>query len=689
MPATHTFHRDERQAYRKFLDALAVPRVARLASVIIATDLLLFSILRAVFYLYFRHPEDPVAQGALMKSFYIGMKFDMRLALLMVLPLLVLGALPRAGVFRGWPGRLFFTAYLVLVHFAVFIAYAFDFGHYAYLEERLNATALRFLANLGISAEMIWQTYPVLWIGAGLLACVLVIWIFFSRLIGRGLRYTPVPGGRLMRMAAGLVVAMLVIGGIYGKFSRYPLRWSDAYFSPHKFSSEVALNPVLYLAETLGLQAETFDIQKARAYYPDIAALLGVDHPDPEALDYSRSRSGPGAVSGDPNVVVVILESFAFFKTGIMGNPLDPTPFFDSIAREGLLFRRFYTPSSGTARSVWALITGLPDVESRETSSRNPLIVKQHSIVNAFEGYDKLYFLGGSVNWANIRGLLSSNIEGIEIYEEGSYTSKVEDVWGISDLKLFEEANRVLAARKAPFFAIVQTSGNHRPYTIPDENMGFEPVDPGSQEKVKRYGFESIKEFNSFRFMDHSIGHFIAEASKEDYFRNTIFVFFGDHGLPGTSPTMLKSEQQLALTVFHVPLVIYAPGLIEGGLEYDTVASELDVLPTLASLASKPYLNTGLGRALLGDSSDTGDSERYAFTIVGQGRTPEIGLVSDRFYFRTLVSDGKGTLHEYYGDEPRRDVTAMYPEIAARMDRLARAYYESARYIRYHNAPGQ
>jgi len=684
MSATHTFHRDERPRYIKLLDSLAVPRVARLAFVIVAADLLVFSLLRVVFYIYFSHPDDPVSTGLLMKSFFIGLKFDLRLALLMVLPILVLGPLPVIGVFRGLAGRFIFTAYLVIVHVLAFIVYAFDFGHYAYLEERLNATALRFVGNLSISAEMIWETYPVLWITSGLLVFVLCVWIFFHVLIGRGTRYMPVPGGRLMRWVAGFVVAALVLFGLYGKLSYYPLRWSDAYFSPHKFSSEVALNPILYFVETMGLQAKHYDMEKTRAYYPDIASYLGVDYPDQQALDYSRLSQRAGPLNGSPNVVVVILESFAFYKTGILGNPLDPTPNFDRIARDGLLFRRYYSPSSGTARSVWAFLTGLPDVEHRKTSSRNPLIVKQRTIVSAFEGYDRSYFLGGSANWANIRGLLSSNIEGIRIMEEGSYTSPRVDVWGISDLSLFEEANRQLALKKGPFFSIIQTSGNHRPYTIPEDNKGFEILDPGGDKKVKRYGFESLEEFNSFRFMDHSIGHFIDEARKEDYFNNTIFVFFGDHGLPGSSPAMLKSEQQLSLTIFHVPLLIYAPGLIEGGRQYEKVASEIDVLPTIASMTSRKYLNTALGRDLFDDSLD---KERYAFTIVGQGRTPEIGLVSEDFYFRTFVEDGKGSLHEYRSDDPRKDVSALYPDVADRMERIARAYYESARYIRYHNSP--
>lgn len=676
---------------RKILDAMAVPRLARLAFAVIALDVLAFSLLRAGFYLYFRSPLDPVPSGPLLKAFYIGMKFDVRLALLIALPLFVLGPVRGIGVFRGRAGRLLFTLYLVIAHFLAFAFYSLDFGHYAYLEERLNATALRFVENLAISVEMIWQTYPIVWIGAGLFVFIALAWLVFWRLIRRGAMHEPHRPGWLGRWAMRLVVLVLVLGGIYGKASNYPLRWSDAYFSPHKFASELALNPILYFAETMGLQEEPYDKDKARMYYPLMASYLKVDEPGPGAgvLDYSRLRPARGQVEGSPNVVVVLLESFVHYKVGAFGNPLDPTPNFDRLSREGMFFKRFYTPSTGTARSVFAFLTGLPDVESRETSSRNPLIVKQRSMIDVFEDYDKYYFLGGSVNWANIRGLLSHNIEGIEIYEEGSYSSPRGDVWGISDLHLFEEADRVLASRdegekaegKKPFFAIIQTSGNHRPYTIPGDNRGFKYSEQEDEEKTRRYGFYSTEEYNSYRFMDHSIGFFMREAKKHAYFDNTVFVFFGDHGLPGNSPTMLKSEQQLYLTNFHVPLLIYAPSMM-GGLEVDKVASELDVLPTLASLLGMEGVNTTLGRDLLDPAYD---GERYAFTITGQGRTPEIGVISKGFYYRTFLKDGDGTLHEYLSDTPRDDVSGRFPGVAAEMDRMARAYYETARYIRYHN----
>ena len=131
----------------------------------------------------------------------------------------------------------------------------------------------------------------------------------------------------------------------------------------------------------------------------------------------------------------------------------------------------------------------MPDIELNKTSSRNPLVVRQHTIINAFKGYDKYYFLGGSANWGEIRGLLLHNIPGLHVFEEGSYSSPRVDVWGISDLNLFEEANKVLRKKKGkPFFAIIQTSGNHKPYTIPDDNRGFKVL-AADEDEVVKYGF--------------------------------------------------------------------------------------------------------------------------------------------------------------------------------------------------------
>ena len=659
-------------------------RFFRLISVLVLFNVLIFTALRFVFLYQFHNPADPLSANLLLKSLYIGLKFDLRLVLIINLPVFLFARIKYVSIFDRPSGHTLWSVYIAVINSLILVLYMIDFGYYAYLKERLNASAIRFTYNPLISLQMMWETYPILWGIAGLVLFIFLFTKLFKYIIKSvtSASFSKLLGWKNIMLYSLMIV--LWIAGIYGKFSYYPLRWSDAFSSPHHFASSLALNPVLHVFDTLKNREVKYDIDETRKYYDLVASYLGVEHPDKESLNFARHIKHPHAGPEKPNIIFVIIESLAFHKTGISGNPLNPTPNFDAIAKESLLFNRFYVPHAGTARSVFTFITGLPDVEVNKTSSRNPLIVKQHTILSAFDGYKKLYFLGGSASWANIRGLLSHNIPEIEIYEEGSYDSSRVDVWGISDLYLFQETNNVLNKIKdRPFLAIIQTSGSHRPYTIPKDNRGFE-YRKENEDEIKKYGYDSVEEFNAFRFIDHSIGLFMETARKEKYFDNTIFVFFGDHGLPGHSEHISKAEEHLSLTRVHVPLFIYAPSIIPEGKVLDTIASEVDVLPTIASLTSTSYLNTTLGRNLLDTSHDM---NRYSFMILSHGPVSEIGLLDSSSYF-TMNNDGSNKrLHLLDNQNPRDNVLKEYTEKAESMEQLCRGLYETSRYLSYHNAP--
>jgi phosphoglycerol transferase MdoB-like AlkP superfamily enzyme len=662
-----------------------IPRLTRFAALIALLYTLTFSSARLIFWRLFDNPEDPLIGHDLLQALYLGLKFDLRLALLILLPLLLFGWWRPISPFDSRLGRALWRGYLLLATLVVVVFYVTDFGHFAYLHERVDSSALRFLANPLISMEMVWQSYPV------------IIWtvalLLFFAAIHLGLR-------QMLQLCAarphqtlrgwrktGVVTAtfFLVLFGLYGKLSAYPLRWSDAFFSTHSFASAVASNPVLYFYETYKTSlAQPYDIAAVRRFYPQLADWLGVDHPDEAKLNFIRQVTPAHQPDKPYNVVVVILESFAAYKSGLSGNPLKPTPNFDAVGTNGLYFKNFYTPTTGTARSVFATIAGIPDVLiGSETSSRNPRMVNQQAVMDQFVGYNRHYFLGGSASWANIRGLLANNIRDLHIHEEGSYESPVIDVWGISDLDLFKEADKVLKHETKPFIAVIQTSGNHRPYTIPENNEGFE-LKHASAEMLAKHGFESEEEFNSYRFMDHSIGWFMRKVKEEGYFDNTIFAFYGDHGITGNAGAhTYKADTQLGLGSNRVPFVIYAPSLIPQGEVVDTVASEVDVMTSLASLSGQPHINTTLGRDLFNPAYD---NDRNAF-IIAHGANTTIGLVNSEFYFQMpLNGNGKGeSLHRLHSDEPRMNLIEQYPQQARQMERLTRGLYESARYISNNN----
>ena len=68
-----------------------LPALARFLLALVAINLLVFVAFRAVFWFAFRETLAGASWGDLAKAVYLGSKFDLRLALLLVLPLALLG----------------------------------------------------------------------------------------------------------------------------------------------------------------------------------------------------------------------------------------------------------------------------------------------------------------------------------------------------------------------------------------------------------------------------------------------------------------------------------------------------------------------------------------------------------------------------------------------------------------------
>ncbi len=661
-----------------------IPKLVRFLFIVFVINLGVFTLWRLVFWQYFANPADPIPVNELLRAFYLGFKYDVRLSLIMLLPVYLLAWYRPINLFGGLLPRRLWLGYLVVVMSLVLLFYSVNFAYFSYLHVPLDATALRFLQNMETSMLMVWQSYPIIWIALGIILLVtLYLWGLNHMVLRLGRLVKPDVSRRRHVLTVSFVTFIMILG-MYGKVSWYPLRWSDAFATSHPLASSVGINPILYSLNTLKNREVDVDLDATKAVYADIVDYLRIEKPDVDNLNYKR-LSAPNALKVErPNVIMVLLESFASYKSGLGGNPLNPTPYIDAIANDGIYFNNFFTPHTGTARSVFAAMTGLPDIEIVKTSTRNPLAVKQNIIINAFKGYEKYYFLGGSASWGNIRGLLQGNIPGLHVYEEGSYASPRIDVWGISDLDLFKEANTILKAQTdKPFFAVIQTSGNHRPYTIPDDNHEFKRS-ARDEEEVKQYGFHSMAEFNSYRFMDYSVGYFMQIARKQKYFDNTIFVFFGDHGIyADTGKHTPKSEMQLGLHSYRVPLIIFAPKLLPGGKLLSKVASEVDVLPTLAGLGTDQYTNTTIGRDLFDERFD---DQRYAFIAIHSNNSVRISLIGREFYF-SMQTDGSGQiLQKIQSEHARKNLALQYADITANMARITQAIYESTRYMRYNNA---
>ncbi|GAB4091312.1 LTA synthase family protein [Flaviaesturariibacter terrae] len=628
--------------------------------------LVLFTGMRVIMLFLFRPDSEPVHD--LIPSFFLGLRYDLRWISMVLLPIVLLSLWPRLSPFYAQRNKKLWTWYLAAMTFIIVFFFAADFGCFAYNQNRLGASALNFAEDAGISARMLWQSYPIIWMLGGLVVAVLFLrWIFWrthfyvvSRTDGMGIPYR-----RKWFLAGSLLLGFF----LYGSPSATPLQWKAAFGLHDSFRAFLALNPLQNFFTTLRFRKPQSNEAAARAAFPVMKEWMGLPN---KGFYYQRPQEGrPGR---QPNVVVVLCESFSMYKSSLSGNPLNTTPFVASMASEGLFFDRCFSPHFSTARGLFATLTGIPDVQLSKFSTRNPEALDQHTIVNDFEGYEKFYFLGGDPGFNNFKGLVQ-NIDDVHLVTEGQFKKAPVNVWGISDKDLFLEADRVLAQQQKPFFALIQTADNHRPFTIPAGESGFQ-LQSLPKDTLQKYGFESEAEFNAFRYSDYCIRSFMEAARKQPYFDNTLFVFVGDHGVSGNAAAVYGPDwDRLRLTDEHVPLLFYAPKLLKGERRHEVV-SQIDLLPTAAGIAGIPYTNTTLGRDLRAPKT-----RDYAFIIYHDGF--QIGMLTDSFYYTRNL-------------QLQRDEISALPGVPAPTEqerealrkRLAPAttgFYETARWMLLNN----
>ena len=644
------------------------------------------SVLRLFFIVAFK-PINLMWRGV-WPVLIMGVRYDARVVCILLLPLLLIGSFKRLNPFESVLSRKIMIWFLGILTFIFCFFYSVDYFHFSYLSQRLNAQVLNYLDDRNISLNMVWQSYPLVRMIVGILAVTVgLLWVikkFYQRAAASQAKID-----RANRLGWSLSCGLLFAIAIFGRIGQYPLRWSDAFSLANDFEANMALNPFQSFFSSLKFRMSTFDLKKAKEYYSLIADHLDVQQKDTILMNYERISKGSDTLNTEkPNIVLVICESFSGYKSSMWGNPLNTTPYFNQLCKNGVFFSRCFTPAFGTARGVWATITGIPDVEMPKTASRNPNMVDQFTILNDFAGYEKMYFIGGSASWANVRGLLMNNIHGLHLYEENDYKAKRVDVWGISDKNLLLEANDMMEMQKKPFFAIIQTAGNHRPYTIPKEDQASFKEVSVPEDTLKKYGFESDKEFNAFRYTDYCFQQFMESARKKKYFNNTIFVFVGDHGIRGYAGDMFpRAWSEQSLTCEHVPLLFYSPKNLKPRV-INNISSQIDILPTLASLTGVPYRNNTLGRNLL-DSitlNHPDNLKNCAFIIDHDVR--QIGLVTDKFYYlRSLVS-GKQQVVSVINNNPVDSANEKSGVIDSTR-RLTEAYFETARYLLFNNKKKQ
>ena len=95
-------------------------------------------------------------------------------------------------------------------------------------------------------------------------------------------------------------------------------------------------------------------------------------------------------------------------------------------------------------------------------------------------------------------------------------------------------------------------------------------------------------------YSDYALGEFIAKARRQPWFDNTVFLITADHCASSAGKT------EIPLAKYRIPALIYGPAFVEPAA-VETMASQIDLMPTLFALLGMEYDSHLYGKNILAD----------------------------------------------------------------------------------------
>ena len=160
------FASDLRKNYKMLIRG-RVPKTIQWIVKLFLIYLCIFTAFRIATVICFK-PKS-ISVWELAPAFWLGLKYDLRWIAVILMPIALFSLFPRLSPFFSERSKKRWTFYLGIITLLVLFFYGADFGQFAYINARLNADALIFAEDPRESLQMVWQSYPVVWILVGLI----------------------------------------------------------------------------------------------------------------------------------------------------------------------------------------------------------------------------------------------------------------------------------------------------------------------------------------------------------------------------------------------------------------------------------------------------------------------------------------------------------------------------------------
>lgn len=405
-----------------------------------------------------------------------------------------------------------------------------------------------------------------------------------------------------------LLLTGLLFLPIRGGITVSTMNTGQAYYSQNAYLNHSAVNPLFSLLESITHQEEfasQYRFMKDKEADKIFATMTSTSDENTYPLLNEATFK-----KGTPDILIVIMESFASDIMPPMGSYKDVAVCLDSIAQQSILFTRFYANSFRTDRGMVSILSGYP-AQPTTSIMRYPRKTGQLPSIARnlakYKNYKTTYYYGGDADFCNMRSYLVS--QGYQhIISDANFP--IEDKlskWGVPDHILAARMMEDIKAQqneKRPMLRILQTSSSHEPFEVPYHRL-----------KDKR--------LNAFAYTDSVMGAIVREYRKLPRWKNTLIVFVPDH-VGGYKENLNDHDRSR----YQIPLIL-AGGAISRPMKVGIIGSQHDIAATLLGQLGVEHREFTFSKNMMSDATP-----KFAFFAVNDA----FGIVSEE---NSLIYDNR------------------------------------------------
>jgi arylsulfatase A-like enzyme len=367
-------------------------------------------------------------------------------------------------------------------------------------------------------------------------------------------------------------------------------------------------------------------------------AVNGTSSETPEAFDfdgvYDETFAGeidrtvePRRPDGPPNVVLIIADDLGWPYLGFLGDGNVLTPNMDILGEGGAVFEVGHATSNFCRPTLQSLITGLYPVQYEQRmaeiadaamvagdlpddadTDNERRLLRQQIETSAIEQFQTLPRLLGEVGYVSHQ----SGKWWEQSYAHGGFTHGMTDAWEwreaveLGDRWFFtfmgghgqrigrdtmEPVERFIRDNaEQPFFIWYGPALPHTPLNAPDRFYKYFEDRDDLSESAKLY-------YANIAWFDWGVGELLDTLREERLLDNTLIVYINDNGWEQDADTEYtdnhvtfanggpRGKGSFFETAFRTPIIFYWRGEIIPMRDTETLASALDVMPTILDYA--------------------------------------------------------------------------------------------------------